>query len=59
MKTDTDTRQYARKIVDDFIYELQHSITEPQIDFSRVRSREIIALIDHIEQLIIKAMKPK
>jgi hypothetical protein len=53
---DTDTRQMARRIVDDFTYELHHTVGEPQIDFTRVSSKEIVKLIDHIEQVIIKAL---
>jgi hypothetical protein len=53
---DTDTRKMARQIVDDFTYELHHSVTDPQIDFTRVPSKEIVALIDHIQRVIEKAM---
>jgi hypothetical protein len=53
-----DTRKLARRIVDDFTYELHHSITEPQIDFTRVKQKEMVKLIDHIEQIIITALGP-
>lgn len=56
MEIDTDTRKWARRVVDDFTYELHHSITEPQIDFTRVPSKDIVALIDHIERVIRKAL---
>jgi hypothetical protein len=56
MNFDGNTRQLARKIVDDFTYDLHHTISSPQIDFTRVSSKEIVSLIDHIEQVIIKAL---
>jgi hypothetical protein len=51
----TDTRKLARHIVDDFTYELHHSVTDPVLDFTRVSSKEIVKLIDHIQEVIERA----
>lgn len=45
----TDTRRLARLVVDDFTYDLHHSL---EFDFTLVPSKEIVKLIDHIEQVI-------
>lgn len=56
MNFEGNVRQFARKIVDDFTYELGHSVSDPQFDFTKVPSKEIVALIDHIERVLRKAL---
>lgn len=56
---DCDTRKLARQIVDDFTYELHHAVTEPKLDFTRVSSKEIVLLIDHIQKVIEQAIEKK
>jgi len=58
MNFDGNTRQLARKVVDDFTYELHHTVSDPQIDFTRVPQKEIVSLIDHIERVIKAALIP-